>query len=111
MKKEAMRLAVAEACGWTRCDPSKFESDDLWHMKGLGFALTKHLPDYPSDLNAMNEAILWACKNVTKFGPNFNHEVDLISTRERLHVWELEAHHFCEAFCKTMFLWVEEKDL
>jgi hypothetical protein len=57
MTPEAQRIAIAEVCGWKRCQP-----DVLDYRKGefpMGEApngMYQALPDYPNDLNAMHEA-------------------------------------------------------
>lgn len=56
MKSEAQRIAIAEACGWTRIDP---KSGLDWEPRGLPPNQThgalKDLPDYTEDLNACHE--------------------------------------------------------
>jgi hypothetical protein len=54
MKTEAQRVAIAEACGWTRYDPSP----SYWHWKDPKgcWRDENELPDYLNDLNAMHEA-------------------------------------------------------
>ena len=63
MTEEQQRIAIAEACGWTKCE--HVASINL--TKGLPPANNPpkygtyengmaQLPDFPNDLNAMNEA-------------------------------------------------------
>jgi len=55
MTKEAQRISIAEACGWTNIRKSgpmnKLIGDQAGYKDGHGFAI----PDYLNDLNAMNE--------------------------------------------------------
>ena len=54
MSEEEQRIAIAEACGWTK----------TWAEKGTGqMEFHSHpvpLPDYLNDLNAMHEAVAYA---------------------------------------------------
>lgn len=61
MTPKAQRIAIAEACGWTRRDVDYGpRTENLWiSPEGLtnGVSSTSFwLPDYLSDLNAMHEA-------------------------------------------------------
>ncbi|HJZ11279.1 MAG TPA: hypothetical protein VJ521_03970, partial [Acidobacteriota bacterium] len=63
MKQDEQRIAIAEFCGWTQIED---RSSSL--MMPAGFSIVGHppsgaiigqkkrLPDYPEDLNAMNDA-------------------------------------------------------
>ncbi len=56
MKPELQRIAIAEACGWK---PEKVSYGTCWTRPALPLYFVKEpgaLPDYLSDLNAMNEA-------------------------------------------------------
>lgn len=56
MKPKEINRIIGERCGWTKCDPEKFQSNELWHQRGRGFALENDLPDYYNDLNEMADA-------------------------------------------------------
>lgn len=73
MTPEQQRIAVAEACGWTRFDPEMciasrsprhgfrvYEGIDnrpiLMHPPGGPFDPVEGIPDYLNDLNAVHEA-------------------------------------------------------
>lgn len=64
MKPDEMRIAIAEACGWTFEYLGNCWSGDLYSVKPPGRlkqtytreAAIKTLPDYLNDLNAMHEA-------------------------------------------------------
>ena len=53
MSPEAQRIAIAEACGWTRYNGK--EKFQFYSPRGM-YARMENLPDYPTDLNAMHEA-------------------------------------------------------
>lgn len=65
MTSEAKRIAIAKACGWTRCNciDCGDKSDALWIPPGIDTFGHKDWcksylepPDYLNDLNAMHEA-------------------------------------------------------
>jgi len=52
MNKEKQRIAIAEACGWTRKKGMR-----AWNRpNNNGWDCLEQLPDYTNDLNAMHEA-------------------------------------------------------
>ena len=53
MSPEAQRIAIAEACGWTRYNGK--EKFQFYSPRGM-YARMENLPDYLVDLNAMHEA-------------------------------------------------------
>jgi hypothetical protein len=55
LSDDQIRVMVAEECGWRLCDPVKFDTDALWHLKGKGFAMTHQIPDYLKSLDACAE--------------------------------------------------------
>lgn len=62
MTPEAQRLAIAQACGWTRVTKPTF-ANGMDEMATLGSSIllrefweVEQLPDYLHDLNAMQEA-------------------------------------------------------
>jgi hypothetical protein len=61
MKAEEQRIAIAEACGWTKTKSGKF-----WKHpnKNQTCQHRYRLPDFPNDLNAMAEA----CKMLASQG-------------------------------------------
>jgi hypothetical protein len=61
MTPEAQRIAIAEACGWTRIMASPGFATDETFPRGVepgkaSMSFFRTLPDYLSDLNAMHEA-------------------------------------------------------
>jgi hypothetical protein len=53
MTPKAQRIAIAEACGWTRYNGK--EKFQFYSPRGM-YARMENLPDYLADLNAMHEA-------------------------------------------------------
>ena len=53
MTPEAQRIAIAEACGFTRIANGRLNPDDLW---GDTQSARERVPDYLNELNAMHEA-------------------------------------------------------
>jgi hypothetical protein len=52
---EEMNRAVALVLGWRKCNERVFQSNELWHLKGRGFALERDLPNYHGSLDACAE--------------------------------------------------------
>lgn len=52
MTDQEMRIAIAEACGWTQNKGNPF----FWTGSSGESTMTTPIPDYPTDLNAMHEA-------------------------------------------------------
>ena len=113
MTEQAMRIAIAEACGLTAYD------DNI----GYGFVSRTgkacNIPDYLNDLNAMHEAVL-----TLEVGHDGSQADDyqqclfeLVNpgvhwSREQLYdvayLWKLinaTAAQHCEAFLQTLGLW------
>jgi len=53
MNKEKQRIAIAEACGWTRC---RDVGEDPMGSPPDHYGIFDVVPDYLNDLNAMHEA-------------------------------------------------------
>lgn len=56
MEKEIQRIAIAQACGWTMIKGEK--PAHFGAFLGLMDGKTAFIPDYLTDLNAINEAVL-----------------------------------------------------
>jgi hypothetical protein len=56
MKPEQQRIAIAEACGWTRQSDDSIWFDDPTNSFRSFQAHEQDVPDYLADLNAMHEA-------------------------------------------------------
>jgi hypothetical protein len=118
MSPEAQRIAIAEACGWTKrvFDHGKcirFENPMNQCLQSLDT-----IPDYLNDLNAVHEAekqlnyeqrVLYICALIESQQPGFNSFPD--STVGKLGCFALlhaTAAQRAEAFLKTLGLWKEE---
>lgn len=55
MTPDQQRICIAEACGWTCTEDGYWHHPDLEMRKRLNL-VAGCCPDYPNDLNAMNEA-------------------------------------------------------
>ncbi len=111
MTPESQRIAIAEACGWAR--PVDLRppphNDDQWWTKGDN-KLTRHLPDYLGDLNAMHEAekVRWMgdlnrLYNDAKTYAEWNRYQELLHSN--VHATSAQRS---EQFLRTLNLWVEE---
>lgn len=107
MTLEAQRIAIAEACGWSR-GKSPYAGADCW-CKNDGYKMT--LPDYLNDLNAMHEAekvlnpeqqINYASRLARYFKDNSTHGSDFLTDFDLLHA---TAAQRAEAFLKTIGKW------
>jgi hypothetical protein len=60
MTPEAQRIAIAEACGWTEIQPSKYAPFGKPYLVGRSpnkfVENLLNIPDFCNDLNAMHEA-------------------------------------------------------
>ena len=106
MTPEAQRIAIAEACGWKK--PGEF--GDMWHHpKGhpVGF-----VPSYLSDLNAMHEAEkVLDERQYIRFAIHLNQLwlTDNTNSRIVLRSASATAAQRCEAFLRTLNLWLQTK--
>lgn len=117
MSPEMQRIKIAEACGWKRDDKC-----DCWRKDGeVAYCdgrdhQYRQLPDYLNDLNAMHEAqrtLDWAqtclmynwldeiCERPAKLSSG---GIDMRIKR----VWQANAPQRCEAFLRTLGLWMED---
>lgn len=114
MSPEKQRIAIAEACGWKKCE----------HCVGVPpnskYNLLEILPNYPADLNAIHEAekvllvsdTAWAdygnnLQEVCRWYavgvvPDYRH--DLASLAKIAHATPLQR---CEALLRTIGKWEE----
>lgn len=127
MKEEAQRIAIAEACGWTRIMASPgFASDDTFprgvEPRKQTMASFRALPDYLNDLNAMHEAEKALSREEGTGGrarDQWNLYVWFIYEVVTGHPWESDTNDYpgdvlnataaqrAEAFLKTIGKWVD----
>lgn len=120
MKKEAQRIAIAEACG-RDCDPEEareWDSRGQWcchpydkHNNKL-ISQNMHLPDYLNDLNAMHKAEKVIRKSWDTYF-EFLIKIRWRDAQPERHPADLSpagatAAQRAEAFLKTLGLWEEE---
>lgn len=127
MTPEAQRVAIAEACGWTRIGKT---DDGRWVGRSpndfVGYITYDDLPDYLSDLNAMHEAEKTLVKRQkTVYGDRLadvlNLDDDYYTERSELgdRIYSLNSYLFrevahatatqrAEAFLRTLNLWKDQ---
>lgn len=112
MRPQDMRVAVAKACGWT---PHEFKGIPYEWEDPNGVVWTD-IPRYESDLNAMHEAE----KTMTPY--QWRIYVETLPTIVLGKEWFTWSYRYigrmtihatapqrCEAFLRTLGLWVEEE--
>jgi hypothetical protein len=109
MTPEQQRIAIAEACGFTKEEPW-LDGRDCWSHKDspmhVGF---EEVPDFLNDLNAMHEA--WQLlTHEQKLA--YRREIALIASREvpnRQSHWleDIAAEFGHEAYLRTIGKWIE----
>jgi hypothetical protein len=115
MKPEKQRIAIAEACGWTR------QSDDSMWFNDPTNSFQAHeqdVPDYLNNLNAIHKA-----EKVMGYDDRLNYPAQLFDVVcrtsgewqkvfNKIHpdAWALQAtaSQRAEAFLKTIGKWEEE---
>lgn len=119
MTTEAQRIKIAEACGWTHCQPDKHYGHD--RPKGVKpngkeqrSTDWEWLPDYLNDLNAMHEAekVLTPIQRFD-YSNHLETALDLIPEGQGLGLREhrnftyahATANQRAEAFLKCLGLW------
>lgn len=115
MTPEAQRIAIAEACGWTKIsnDFPDFGAEGVMGLRPnfIHDENREGLPDYPADLNAMHEA-----EKVLTASQTYDYISCLVDdTRagwtdafeEVFIVAHATAAQRAEAFLRTIGKWVE----
>jgi hypothetical protein len=96
MSPEAQRIAIAEACGWTKYDgPEKFQ----FYSPGGMYARATDIPNYLNDFNAMNAAL----KSQTQtFRSEFDRLLHAMAEDKHLLVSEFEAKDWADCFISCL---------
>jgi hypothetical protein len=97
---EAQRIAIAEACGWTK---HPRESRECYDPTGL-LCYWSDAPDYLNDLNAMHEAF----REIRKRGlvQEYGDELASVTTVDRgAYFAHATAAQRAEAFLRTIGKW------
>ena len=114
MTPEAQRIAISESCGWVRVRSHWEKGDDSAYLNDSH--CHRQLPDYLTDLNAMNaaEKILLA-----KHLPCYDVEITNVIGREimskgvsplaGIYEWHATAAQRAEAFLRTIGKWDDSK--
>jgi hypothetical protein len=105
---EAQRIAIAEACGWSRCEGSMgYET----RYRGTPSETTVwvSLPDYLNDLNAMHEAEKVLTEEQRIAYSDCTYDIALKAQKEtgKWRWISLTAAQRAEAFLRTIGKWEE----
>lgn len=117
MKPEAQRIAIAEACGWRRCETGT----ECWIAPDGNHSTNGRttLPDYLSDLNAIMAAIRDIILGNEELEKRFLTELGTILDRraddETTLIFEMEmaqitasADELSEALLRTIGKWTKD---
>jgi hypothetical protein len=95
MKPQQQRIAIAEACGWTKI---YFDNDQaLIGHNHTGWA--RLLPDHLNDLNAMHAALK---AQTQAFRAEFDRLLHVMAEEKHLLVTELEAKDWADCFISCL---------
>jgi len=119
MSADEIRVAIAEALGWTRAiSPLQARGDNVpRHWKGPKGVIVNHTPNFPGDLNAAKDAAVKICDTEKKIG-DFNYHLHqacgLKAFREYGNTDRTEfanntasALDICTALLKALGIWKE----
>lgn len=121
MELQAQRIAIAEALGKKVkvnghiCDSISVFGTSIWPGTDLGDEHGRMIPHYPTDLNAMQKAIISLGEKDTEFGAHLI-EILGITHKQDFDVWRnatvalicrATAEQLAEAFLKTIGKWEE----
>jgi hypothetical protein len=105
MSDEQIRIAIAEACGWTREPSASPNFKFVWKHETDGYNYA--LPDFPYDLNAMYEAEEHLKGTNWESFCNMNEILASKVLRPDEHIFHATARQRAEAFLKTLNKWKE----
>lgn len=110
MNAEAQRIAIAWACGkepWWRC-PKHSQVNGPECQWCSAQATWEDCPDYPNDLNAMNEAETKLITAENYF--DFLRHMHIAMGKPQTPCWPIHATaaHHAEAFLRVLNLWKED---
>ena len=98
MSPQSQRIAIAEACGWTRYNGK--EKFQFYSPRGM-YARMENLPDYLADLNAMHEAEMFIRKDHDLYGLYLSH-LNRTAPECRVHATPAQK---AEAFLRAIGKW------
>ena len=120
MKPEEQRIAIAEACGWTKIHQPVFGIDNLHGIFPNGnLSIYVPVPNYLTDLNAMHEAEKYVTHGQMdadqweQYGRELQlvHPTAILTTNGVVDYYEFATLAHCtaaqraEAFLRTFNLW------
>ena len=109
MNKEAQRIAIAEACGWTEIKPQRATTGISDYPTGKLNGVRKdgsrdyYVPNYLKDLNAMHEAE----KVLNEKQDHIMNDTLWDMCEGRKYLWHATASQRAEAFLRTIGKWEE----
>jgi len=104
MTDQEINIAIAEACGWKRCEPCAKNGYFRWRTpENTGCRVD--LPSYTTDLNAMHEAEkVFRTRHTTDFIEMRNWLFEICG-RNADFAWHATAAQRAEAFLRTLGKW------
>lgn len=107
MTDEAMRIAIAESCGWKQ--DFLHHGPLVWHRNGVYAKTNDELPNYPHDLNAMREAEQLLDGDGWRIYLGFlggRRTIPKLMSMDEFHrCWNSDAPQRAPAFLKTVGKW------
>jgi len=117
---EDQRIAIAEACGWQMTEHTNYGPPPYRSKWSRERNPMEGIPDYPNDLNAMNEAVCLLSDEqrfeygdklaVLVFGEEFFEEKFSPNGLGYYDIAQATAAQRAEAFLRTIGKWVEAKE-
>lgn len=107
MNETKQRIAIAEACGWTKCKCSPTWCENWMPPGKKAFRCAKaQLPDYLNNLDAMHEAVeTLRFKDGAEWYDYRTHLANICGSMG--NCIQASAAQRAEAFLKTLGLWEE----
>ena len=109
MNPEKQRIEIAKACGWTDFQ-EPLNCGVIWAVRpDTGYGAM--VPSYPTDLNAIHDAIMSVIvrgSDLIEFRSNedlLEEQLDALCAREQVPCWHFSAELYAEAFLKTLGKW------
>lgn len=106
MTHDEMRIAIAEACGWSEIKSGNTVCPS--NLSGVNVEQGKvgdrwGVPDYCNDLNAMHDAEKILDQTQARSYADHLAESEQDGTWASCHMWHQSAAQRAEAFCRTLY--------
>jgi hypothetical protein len=107
MNEQEQNIAINESRGWKHCDPQKYGSDKVYHLKGKGYEMLDGLPSYTTDLNAIIP-IIRELKDLIRYEAILSRVVGDCNTREHTcSIVTARADQHSESYLRYNGKWKE----